>query len=334
MKEENQKSVRPLKSKWYKRKRWVYPAVYLGFAAVILASVLWYQNSIGDELDEEASPTGFENQDAVPVNSNSEVFKAPVDKSAVEVTKKFYDSDANAEEQEAALVFYNNTYFQNKGINYATESGEPFDVKASLSGKVVKADQDPLLGYVVHIEHEDGVVTHYSSLADVQVEEGDTVKQGEVLGTAGMNLLDKEAKIHAHFEVRKDGVAVNPLDYFNKMVSDIPDQKQATEEKAGADADAKSEENANTDPAQGDQGASTDPADAAEEDATTEPDQGAATDPAKADDASKTDETQTEGTDEESSTDSAGETDDAQPQENSTEDEDQQTDASRQSESA
>ncbi|WLD93138.1 peptidoglycan DD-metalloendopeptidase family protein [Alkalihalobacillus sp. AL-G] len=309
--EENKKSVRPLNTKWYKKKRWIYPAVYLGFAAVILASVLWYQNSIGENLNEEADPAGFEDQEAVPAVSDSEVFKSPVDKAAVNVQRKFYDSEASAAEQEAALVFYNNTYFQNKGINYATESGEPFDVMASLSGKVVKADQEPLLGYVVHIEHDNGVVTHYSSLADVQVEKGDTIKQGQVLGTAGMNLLDKEAKIHVHFEVRKDGVAVNPLDYFNKTVTDIPDQKQSAEEKAGT---------------VGDEGASTDQAEA---------DQDVTSDPAEADDANTNDGTQPEGegADTGSSTDSADETDDAQPQENSIEDEDQ-TDASRVSESA
>jgi stage II sporulation protein Q len=242
--EEKQKSVNPLKAKWYKKKRWVYPAVYLGFAAVILASVLWYQNTIGDKLNEKADPIGYEDQDSVPVMSDTEVFKSPVDDKAVEVTKKYYDSAASEAEQEAALVFYNNTYFQNKGLNYATESGEPFEVKASLSGKVVKATQEPLLGYVVHIEHDNGVMTHYSSLADLQVEEGDTVKQGDVLGTAGMNLLDKEAKVHVHFEVRKDGVAVNPESYFNKNVTEVPDQKQDVNK-----TNTEAEENADVDPA-------------------------------------------------------------------------------------
>ncbi|WP_349408804.1 M23 family metallopeptidase [Pseudalkalibacillus sp. SCS-8] len=243
--EEKQKSVNPLKAKWYKKKRWVYPAVYLGFAAVILASVLWYQNTIGEKLDEGANPIGYEDQDSVPVMTDAEVFKSPVDDKAVHVQKKFYDSEASEADQEAALVFYNNTYFQNKGINYATESGEPFEVKASLSGKVVKAKQEPLLGYVVHIEHDNGVMTHYSSLADLQVEKGDTVKQGDVLGTAGMNLLDKEAKVHVHFEVRKDGVAVNPEDFFNKAVTDIPDQKQDVNQAA-----SETEENADVDPAE------------------------------------------------------------------------------------
>lgn len=246
--EEKQKSVNPLKAKWYKKKRWVYPAVYLGFAAVILASVLWYQNSIGDKLSEEADPIGYDERDSVPVIADAEVFKSPVDDKAVQVQKKYYDSEASEAEQEAALVFYNNTYFQNKGINYATESGEPFEVKASLSGKVVKATQEPLLGYVVHIEHDNGVMTHYSSLADLQVEKGDTVKQGDVLGNAGMNLLDKESKVHAHFEVRKDGVAVNPEDYFNKSVTDVPDQKQDAN-KTNTDA-TDAEENADVDPAE------------------------------------------------------------------------------------
>ncbi|MGP4079333.1 peptidoglycan DD-metalloendopeptidase family protein [Pseudalkalibacillus sp. R45] len=246
---EEEKQKNPLKAKWYKKKRWVYPAVYLGFAAVILASVLWYQNSIGDNLNDEADPIGFEDQDSVPVMSDSEVLKSPVS-DGVTVQRKFYDSKASEAEQEAALVFYNNTYFQNKGINYATESGEPFDVMASLSGKVVDAGQDPLVGYFVHIEHDNGVTTHYSSLENLQVEKGDTVKQGDVLGTAGMSLLDKEAQVHAHFEVRKDGVAVNPEEYFSKTVTDIPAQKQEVNETLTdeeTDADAKEEADVDSD---------------------------------------------------------------------------------------
>ncbi|WP_347548424.1 M23 family metallopeptidase [Pseudalkalibacillus hwajinpoensis] len=224
-------------SKWKQlaRKRWIYPAVYLGFAAIVLAAVLWMQG--GQEnaeprdlsgIDEERS--AFDAKDeSVPVLGDSEVFKVPASEdSGVFVQKQFYDTAASTEEQQAALVFYNNTYYQNAGIDYAKEDGASFDVKAAMSGKVVKATDDQLLGNVVHLEHENGVVTVYESLDGLEVAEGDKVTQGDKLGTAGTNTFDTDAGVHVHFEVRKDGVPVNPLDVFNQPSSAVegPEQEQ------------------------------------------------------------------------------------------------------------
>lgn len=232
--EEKQKSVRPLKTtKWYKQKRWIYPAVYLGFAAVVLAAVLWYQNDVNEEVQPNpGSETSYDrNQEAVPVNTSKEVFKMPVtDEGAVSIQTKFYDVKASAEEQQAALVVFNNQFFQSTGLDLVAKEGKTFDVTASLSGKVVKAEKDPILGYVVVLEHEDGVTTQYSSLKSVQVEEGSTVKQGEILGQAGVSEYNKEAGVHAHFEIRKDGKPVNPSQYFGQAVTAIPDQMQAKED--------------------------------------------------------------------------------------------------------
>ena len=273
MGDEKQRShpVEKSASKWQKlaRKRWIYPAVYLGFAAIVLAAVLWMQG--GQEnakdlsgIDEERSAFDT-NEESVPVLGDSEVFKVPASEdSGVFVQKQFYDTSASTEEQQAALVFYNNTYYQNAGVDYAKEDGASFDVKAAMSGKVVKATNDQLLGNVVHLEHNDGVVTVYESLEALDVEQGDTVKQGDKLGTAGTNTFDTDAGVHVHFEVRKDDAPVNPLDVFNQPSSaveapaagdevsnpsasegtDVENQDNSTESEMDAEKDA--EEDANS----------------------------------------------------------------------------------------
>jgi len=273
MGDEKQRShpVEKSASKWQKlaRKRWIYPAVYLGFAAIVLATVLWMQGGQDNAkdlsgIDEERSAFDT-NDESVPVLGHSEVFKVPASEdSGVFVQKQFYDTSASTEEQQAALVFYNNTYYQNAGIDYAKEDGASFDVKAAMSGKVVKATNDQLLGNVVHLEHNDGVVTVYESLEALEVEQGDTVKQGEKLGTAGTNTFDTDAGVHVHFEVRKDDVPVNPLDVFNQPSSaveapdagdevsnpsasegtDVENQDNSTESEMDAEKDA--EEDANS----------------------------------------------------------------------------------------
>ncbi|MCA0991251.1 M23 family metallopeptidase [Pseudalkalibacillus hwajinpoensis] len=273
MGDEKQRShpVEKSASKWQKlaRKRWIYPAVYLGFAAIVLATVLWMQGGQDNAkdlsgIDEERSAFDT-NDESVPVLGDSEVFKVPASEdSGVFVQKQFYDTSASTEEQQAALVFYNNTYYQNAGIDYGKEDGASFDVKAAMSGKVVKATNDQLLGNVVHLEHNDGVVTVYESLEALEIEQGDTVKQGEKLGTAGTNTFDTDAGVHVHFEVRKDDVPVNPLDVLNQPSSaveapdagdevsnpsasegtDVENQDNSTESEMDAEKDA--EEDANS----------------------------------------------------------------------------------------
>ncbi|MGG3888521.1 peptidoglycan DD-metalloendopeptidase family protein [Metabacillus fastidiosus] len=209
------------------RKRWVFPAMYLVSAAVILTAVLWYQ-SVGNNLQDDLAQnndnkdTAYTNEPAVEVNKPTENVVSPaLDPDAVKIVKEFYDESASVEEQEAALVFYNNTYRPNKGIDLAREDQKEFDVVAVLSGTVKKSAKDPILGHVIEIEHEDKVVTVYQSLASAKVQAGDKVKQNDVIGKAGKNLLNEKDGIHVHFEIRKDGKAVNPSAYMNKPATSI-----------------------------------------------------------------------------------------------------------------
>jgi stage II sporulation protein Q len=249
MREEEKKQPSPLKPSLRRtfRKRWVFPAIYLASAALILTGVLWFQSKDDNEkakneyeYNSDMPGTSYNDKEpAVPVNETLERFAMPVlDPSSIEIQKPFYDSKASKDEQEAALVFYNNTYHQNKGIDLAMKDGKSFDVTASLSGTVTKAEKDPIFGYVVEIEHDKGVVTVYQSLADLKVKAGDTVKQGQVIGKAGQSQFNQEAGIHAHFEIRKDGKAFNPIDYFDQPLTAL------TEEKADEQTKQAGEENA------------------------------------------------------------------------------------------
>lgn len=253
--EENNKFSQESKKRGFAKKKWVFPAIYIASAALILAGVFWFQSGTTEdgspddfavneqpnsETDVAAYPDG---QDAVPVTQVQENILMPVhDEESVFIQKQYYDYSAPAEEQEAALVFYDNTYYPNTGIDIAMESGESFDVTAALSGTVTKAEKDPLLGNVVELEHENGVTTVYQSLENVQVEVGASVEQGQVIANAGQSVYNKDAGVHVHFEVRKDGNPVNPIDYFNKPLSSVEEKQQKEE--------ASSEENQQSDAAE------------------------------------------------------------------------------------
>lgn len=69
-------------------------------------------------------------------------------------------------------------------------------------------------GNLVKIRHSDGLVTVYAHLKDIHVREGQTVSRGQQIGTVGNS--GRSTGPHLHFEVLRNGVRVNPADYFDR----------------------------------------------------------------------------------------------------------------------
>jgi stage II sporulation protein Q len=96
----------------------------------------------------------------------------------------------------------------NTGILYSSD--EKFDILAVDDGKVTSVKKDEILGYIIEIEHTNNVITIYQSVSDVKVEEGATIKQGDIIASSGSNSLENEKENCLHFEVYKDGKLLNP----------------------------------------------------------------------------------------------------------------------------
>ena len=77
------------------RKRWVFPAIYLTSAVVVLTAVLWYQsasnNDVKDQLADDGKKSAYDNRDdAVEVGKPVENVAMPVaDSENVSVVKSF-----------------------------------------------------------------------------------------------------------------------------------------------------------------------------------------------------------------------------------------------------
>ncbi|MCE5169274.1 M23 family metallopeptidase [Paenibacillus profundus] len=213
-------------SAWRKllSKKWVFPALYMAAAAIILTLVWVYQDMNQQPLDPNKDATQVEqqvdsgtlaegktNDEAVEVVASNETLGWPVaDAQDVDVVMSFYDDKASKEEQAAAMVEYKQTFTPNVGIDLARKDQKAFDVLAAMSGKVTRAEQNPKTGFVVEIDHGNNLKTVYQSLVDLKVKKGDTVKKGEALATAGRNELEKNLGVHVHFEVYDDNKPVNP----------------------------------------------------------------------------------------------------------------------------
>jgi murein DD-endopeptidase MepM/ murein hydrolase activator NlpD len=99
------------------------------------------------------------------------------------------------------------------GIDLAAPEGTP--VAAVLAGQAeVFAPTGPFGGYGLHVvvRHGEGLETMYAHLREVVVLSGQTVVAGAVLGHEGSTGMSTGP--HLHFEVRRAGMAVDPITSF------------------------------------------------------------------------------------------------------------------------
>ncbi len=110
-------------------------------------------------------------------------------------------------------LVYSNTlgeWVTHRGIDIKAEKTSI--VKASASGEIKAIKDDPRYGLSIIIDHGNGYQTVYSSLLSTEfVKEGDTVEQGQAIGTVGNSAVFETAEgSHLHFEILKDGDYINP----------------------------------------------------------------------------------------------------------------------------
>lgn len=152
----------------------------------------------------------------LPVINETTTIINPYQDQSVTIKKGYYDYKGDEDSQISSIVKHDNTYIQNTGIDYVGENS--FDVISILNGTVTNVKEDEELGKTVEITHDNGLVSIYQSLSEINVKKDDTVTQGLVIGKSGENKLDKDLGNHLHFEIYDNGQEVNPLNYLNKEV--------------------------------------------------------------------------------------------------------------------
>lgn len=93
------------------------------------------------------------------------------------------------------------------GIDYAGKIGS--DILAVADGLVILSEYTNGYGRTVEIRHANGLVTRYAHCKKLLVEVGDLVTKGQLIGTLGSS--GRSTGPHLHFEVLKDGEAIDPL---------------------------------------------------------------------------------------------------------------------------
>lgn len=107
----------------------------------------------------------------------------------------------------------------NTGILYSNK--ESFDVVSVLDGTVESVVADEIMGNIVTVKHSNNLTTVYQCLNEVHVITGDLIKQGDVIGTSGINKLESSSENMLLFEVIEGGEYINPDTFYNMKIEEL-----------------------------------------------------------------------------------------------------------------
>ncbi|GKX68472.1 M23 family metallopeptidase [Inconstantimicrobium mannanitabidum] len=96
------------------------------------------------------------------------------------------------------------------GVDIAANYGDP--VGAALDGIVVEAGYNDIYGNTLILSHGNGIQTVYGHSSKLLVRVGDEIKKGQIIALAGST--GRSTGPHVHFELRNNGIAINPISYI------------------------------------------------------------------------------------------------------------------------
>lgn len=212
-----------------KLKSFVVPSIYalslilfvfsMYFIQEILSNTLLKDDNLVDKETEYVDNEIIEHNEYLPVVGTEETIIKPFVGNDVKISKNYYDYQDEADNQQNSIIYYENTYMQNSGIDYSSDN--PFDVVSILEGTVIDVKTDNVLGTVVEIRHTNELISVYQSLSEITVKVDDKVVQGQVIGKSGKSNLNVDIENGLHFELYYMGQIVNPENYYDKTLTDL-----------------------------------------------------------------------------------------------------------------
>ena len=104
---------------------------------------------------------------------------------------------------------YGTTKFH-EGMDFSAPIGTP--VYATADGRVATASWQGLYGNLIEIDHGFNYLTRYAHLSRIEVQQGQEVHRGDLIGRVGNT--GKSTGPHLHYEVRHRGAPQNPVNYY------------------------------------------------------------------------------------------------------------------------
>lgn len=203
------------------------PVVYGGCVLAFLFSMYFAQRFANNLMFSNNEDLEYVDGEIMENNSNNDIpvvstvvtIVRPYLDSSVSIGKTFYDYEGSAEEQEKSIIYYEDTYMQNSGVDYTSKN--VFDVVSILDGTVISVEENDILGTTVEVRHTNNLISVYQGLSDVIVEENMQIIQGQIIAKSGTSNINKDLGNHLHFELYYNGKIVNPEEYYNRSIDEL-----------------------------------------------------------------------------------------------------------------
>ncbi len=104
-------------------------------------------------------------------------------------------------------------YFYHTGLDFKV-CAQNLNIYAPAAGKVIVAETLPVKGNAVYIDHGWGVYSGFAHLSEFNVEVGDVVQAGDIIGQIGNT--GRSAGPHLHFEINIGSTPVNPMTWLDE----------------------------------------------------------------------------------------------------------------------
>lgn len=203
-----------------KLKPFVMPTIY-GIVTISLAlSLFFLGNSIlKDKIPVTYITSGTLIDDVEPVISEVKKIKKPYIDENIKILQNFYDINKDDKTQQNSLIYYENTYLQNSGIDYGKE--EVFDIYSIYDGIIINIEQNDILGNIIEIQHSNDLIASYQCLGDIKVKQNDTVTSGELIATSGTCNISKKIGNHLHLEISYKENLIDPELIYDKDINEL-----------------------------------------------------------------------------------------------------------------
>lgn len=207
-----------------KIKKLTVPAIYtltiliFGTSMYLIQKVVNNNQFTTNEKMEYVDKEIVTDNEYVPVINPTPTVMRPYLNGEVTINKAFYDYQAETQNQENAIIFYENTYIQNSGVSYTHK--ESFDIISILDGTVIEITDNDILGKTIKIRHVNDLISTYQSLSEVNVNVDDQVLRGQIIGKSGTCSLYSD-NFNLHFELYYQGKNVNPEQYYDKSQDEL-----------------------------------------------------------------------------------------------------------------
>ena len=186
-----------------KLKPFVFPIIYISLIFALVIGLYFTSNALNKEVDEALEDITYVSStilgDVIPVVNVDTTITNPYLGENIKIERYYYNLDDDLDRQKESIVYYDNTYMPNTGLDYTSD--ESFEIVSILDGTVIDIKEDELLGKIVEIRHNNEFVSSYAGLSEICVQKGETVTQGMKIGMSGTNKLNESLGNHLHLEI-------------------------------------------------------------------------------------------------------------------------------------